>query len=141
MKTKFSSIVALRKRDMQECERSIMQNENKIASKKMQLSELEDELHHLCMPQNGTFYAFRAYEDGKRMLLFRIDEAKRELDALFANKNLLQTQYQKCHIEYEKVSFLDKKAQETLLKKLKLAEKKEIDDIAIMLYNKEGKAI
>ena len=36
MKTKFSAIVSLHKKDMQECERIIMQNENKINRKKFE---------------------------------------------------------------------------------------------------------
>ncbi|TLD96776.1 hypothetical protein LS71_004010 [Helicobacter jaachi] len=138
MKTKFSSIVSLRKKDMQACERSILQNENKIASKQTQIGAFQEEFLQLQMPQNGTFYAFRAYEESKNMLLSHIAFAKQELEGLLANKALLQEQYKKCHIEYEKVKFLEKKAQDEMIKRLKRQEALEIDEVALMLYNNAG---
>ena len=142
MKTKFSAIVHLRKRDMQECERAIMQNENKIASKRMQIDDIADELVGLKVPQSGAFQAFMAYEELKKMLLFRMGIAQQELEELHTNKMLLQEQYKKCHIEYEKMASLEKREQESMFKNLKLKEKKEVDEIATMLYsNTEGRFI
>lgn len=131
---KFSSIVKLRKKDMQNCERKIMQNENKIASKKTQINELQEEFANLTMPQSGSFDLYRVFEEAKRMLLVRLDILKEELEALEIIKITLQEQYKQCHIEYEKVRFLEKKAQDELIKKLKNREAKEIDEIALMLF-------
>ncbi len=89
MKTKFSAIVSLRKKDMQECERIIMQNENKIASKKMQIDEIADELVALQMPQKGAFDVFRAYNEMKRMLLLAMHNVQQELDELLKEKRVL----------------------------------------------------
>ncbi|WP_295701712.1 flagellar export protein FliJ [uncultured Helicobacter sp.] len=142
MKTKFSAIVSLRKKDMQECERIIMQNENKIASKKMQIDEIADELVALQMPQKGAFDVFRAYNEMKRMLLLAMHNVQQELDELLKEKRVLQEQYKKHHMEYEKMSFLDKKEQEAMIKALKIQEKRETDEIAIMLYgNPESRAV
>ncbi len=45
-------------------------------------------------------------------------------------------------MEYEKMSFLDKKEQEAMIKALKIQEKRETDEIAIMLYgNPESRAV
>lgn len=127
---------------MQECERIIMQNENKIASKKMQIDEIADELVALQMPQKGAFDIFRAYNEMKRMLLLAMHNAQQELDELLKHKLILQEQYKKHYMEYEKMSFLDKKEQEAMIKALKIQEKREADEIAIMLYgNTESRAV
>ena len=142
MKTKFSSIVSLRKKDMQECERVIMQNENRIANKQMQIDAIADEVVKLEMPRSGTFYAFKAYDEVKKMLFYRMSVAQSELDELQANKAILQAQYKKCHIEYEKMAFLDKREQENMLQAIKMQEKKVVDESAMMLYNNvDGKVI
>ncbi len=142
MKTKFDAIVRLRKKDMQECELTIMENENKIASKRMQLDEMQNELMKINMPLVGTFYAFMAYEEMKKMILLRIQKARDELEKLFENRYFLQTRYQKCHIEYEKMAFLEKREQDEILKKIKMKEKKEADEIAMMIYNNmDGKVL
>lgn len=128
----------LRKNDMQRIEKSIMQNENKIASKQSQIAVLQDEFLSLEMPNGGTFYAFRAFEETKNMLLSHIALQNAELESLHANKALLQEQYKRSHIEYEKVKFLEKKEQDSMLHKLKQQEKFESDEIALMLYNNAG---
>lgn len=138
MKTKFGAIVNLRKNDMQRIERSIMQNENKIASKQSQIAALQEEFLGLKMPSGGAFYAFRAFEETKNMLLSHIALHCAELESLQANKTLLQEQYKKSHIEYEKVKFLEKKEQDSVLHKLKMQEKIQSDEIALMLYNNAG---
>ena len=140
MSGKFSSIVKLRKKDMQNCERKIMQNENKIASKKTQIDELQEEFVNLTLPQSGSFDLYRVFEDSKNMLLARLAVAKEELEVLEITKVTLQEQYRQCHIEYEKVKFLEKKEQDELLKKLKLKESQEIDEIALMLFNNASKS-
>lgn len=142
MKTRFSAIVHLRKRDMQECERTIMQNENKIANKQMQIESIADEIVELKAPQYGTFYAFIAYNEVKQILFNRLSVAQNELEELLTHKAFLQTQYKQYHIEYEKMAFLDKREQEEILKAIKNREEKETDEIATLLYNNtEGRVI
>ncbi len=138
MKTKFSSIVSLRKKDMQVCELAMMQNESKIANKQIQIENLQKDFLQLKIPQAGTFYAFKAFEETKNMLLTHISLARNELEALFAHRKVLQEQYKKCNIEYEKVHFLDKKEHNGMIKNAKYKEKLEVDEIAVMLYNNAG---
>ena len=72
------------------------------------------------------------------MLLTHLALQNAELEFLQANKALLQEQYKKSHIEYEKVKFLEKKEQDSMLQKLKEQERLESDEIALMLYNNAG---
>ena len=90
------------------------------------------------MPSGGAFYAFRAFEETKNMLLAHIALHCAELESLQANKALLQEQYKKSHIEYEKVKFLEKKEQDSVLQKLKMQEKFQSNEIVLMLYNNAG---
>ncbi|MCX2716843.1 flagellar export protein FliJ [Helicobacter sp. MIT 21-1697] len=138
MKTKFAPIVSLRKKDMQMCEHAMMQNESKIAHKQKQIEHLQKDFLQLKIPQAGTFYAFKAFEETKNMLLAHINLARDELETLFAQRKVLQEQYKKCNIEYEKVHFLDTKEQNEMIKNAKYKEKLEVDEIAVMLYNNAG---
>ncbi|RDU59331.1 flagellar export protein FliJ [Helicobacter marmotae] len=138
MTTKFSPIIDLRKKDMQECERAILQNENNITNKRAQIERIADELVGLKMPQNGMFSAMQAYNEMKKMLLAHLQNIQDELNELLLHKNSLQNQYKKHHIEYEKIAFLDKKEQDKMFKALNNREKREVDEIAMMLYNRTG---
>lgn len=135
MRTKFSAIVDLRKKNMQKCEREIMQNENRIANKHNQIAHLNQSFENLKIPQNGSFDCFRAFEISKKAILYEIEMATQELQDLQNTKNALQERYRHLNIEYEKIKLLDKKVQDEAIKELKYREKIESDEIATMLYN------
>lgn len=123
---------------MQQCERALMQNENKIASQKTLIDEICDEMVQLDMPQSGSFYAFQIFSNQKAMIESNLRFATEELHILLMQKTQLQEQYKKLSIEYEKILFLDKSEQDHMLKRLKKQEELEIDEVAVMLYNNAG---
>lgn len=111
-----------------------MQVENQIASKHSQIQALQDEFYALKMPQGGSFEIYLTFEESKKHLLAHLDSVNEELEVLHIRKVTLQEQYKQLHIEYEKMNFLNKKEQDAILKKLRIKERLEVDEIAVMLY-------
>lgn len=134
MNTKFAPLVELRKNSIQKCERELLQIENHIASKHSEIQALEEEFYSLEAPQGGSFRIYLTFEESKKIVLAQISSAQEELEVLNIRKVTLQEQYRQLHIEYEKMKFLDQKARDEILKKLKRKERVEIDEMTMMLY-------
>lgn len=134
MNTKFAPLVELRKNNIQKCERELLQIENHIASKHSEIQALQEELYALEVPQGGSFGIYLTFEESKKNILAQISFAHEELEVLNIRKITLQEQHKQLHIEYEKMKFLNQKAQDELLKKLKRMERVEVDEITMMLY-------
>lgn len=138
MKTKYSAILNIKKNALQQQERKLLENQNKIANKQRQIAQLNDELHNLQIPQSGDFMLFSAFERQKYMVLGQIDIAKEELEALEIQKATLTHLYKESSVDYEKIKFLDTKIVESKLQQLRKQEEHQIDEVALMLYNNGG---
>jgi len=138
MKTAFSAILSLREKNLQKCEREILQNENLIANKKSEIEVLNSQFLALETPKSGEFITLMAFEKQKTIFASYIDKIKNELEMLLNRKIALQKQYKELNIEYEKVKFLEQKEQDALIKKINDKEKAELDEVALMLYNNGG---
>lgn len=134
MNTKFASLVELRKNSIQKCERELLQIENRIASKHSEMQALQEEFYALKAPQGGSFRVYLTFEESKKNVLAQISSMQEELEVLNIRKVTLQEQYKQLHVEYEKMKFLNQKAQDEILKKLKRRERVEVDEVAMMLY-------
>lgn len=111
-----------------------MQIENHIASKHSEIQALQEEFYALEAPQGGSFRIYLTFEESKKIILVQISSVQEELEVLNIRKVTLQEQYRQLHIEYEKMKFLNQKAQDEILKKLKRRERVEVDEVAMMLY-------
>jgi len=140
LKTRFSSLVNVKKNAMQKSE-SALEKANAIFLKANQA--LEDSIHELqtiAPPSNGQiadFLANRTLLDAQRGLIRHNEEwvafSKTELQKA-------QEQLKYATMEYEKFKYLEFEEQKALLKAAKIKEAKELDEIALMTYsNKDFK--
>jgi len=134
LKTRFSSLVHVKKNIMQKSERLLQQaNANRQNAKKA----LKDSLAYLQdiqAPQQGKiadFLANRALLDSQRAVIrhneewlaYTQDEIKKA-----------QEQLKKDMIEYEKYKYLEYEEMQKILKKQKIQEAKDLDEIALMTH-------
>jgi len=137
MKTRFSSLVTIKKNTMEKSER-LMQTANKnLQNAKAALEESLALLNDIHTPQTGNmseFLANRSLLDSQRSLI-----EHNEGWVAYADKEVLaaKEQLKLAMIEYEKFKYLELQEAEKILKAQKIQEAKDIDEVALMTHTKK----
>jgi len=137
MKTRYTPLLKLKKNELDRCERELQKANQALLSATSSLQEAYQHLETLQLPQNGTvkdMLSARSFisaqrevvEDKKNWLSF----AKHQVEAAIIK---LKTS----NIEYEKFKYLDFKEVKKLDKIRELKESKDLDEIALITFNKE----
>ncbi|MBA1432157.1 MAG: flagellar FliJ family protein [Epsilonproteobacteria bacterium] len=139
MKTRFSSLVTIKKNSMQKSERVVQKANQNLANAKEALQESLRSLEEITSPKEGNmaeFLANRSLLDAQRALI-----AHNEEWVTYAQKELLEAKEQLKHamIEYEKFKYLELQEIEKILKAQKLQEAKDLDEVALMTHTKKTK--
>ncbi len=142
MKTRFNSLVTLKKRTMQKSE-EILQGLNKdlnSASEALQLSY--DSLKDVEIPITGTMsdmLASRTLLSSQRSL---IHHNKEWVDFATNQVNQAREQLKLDMIEYEKFNYLELEEIKKMLQEIKIKEAKDLDEVALMAHaNNKRKSI
>lgn len=141
MKTKFTQLVILRKKKVDEAELMLQKNAQQIQAKQAEIDALVREFATLEEPKSGVYQAFLTFVHHKNEYRQTIDSKMGELALLKKQKQDLQEHFKAQNIEYEKAKYLDGLEVKKILEKLKKQESKDLDEISVMLYanNKEQK--
>jgi len=137
MKTRFSSLVAIKKNSVQKSERVVQAANQKLANAQEALRESLRELEDITTPQEGNmaqFLANRSLLDAQRALI-----AHNESWVAYAQKELQEAKEQLKYamIEYEKFKYLEYQEIEKILKAQKLKEAKDLDEVALMTHTRK----
>ena len=140
MKTRFSSLVNVKKNTMQKSESAFQKANAIFLSAKEALKNSLEELQGITPPQNGQiadFLANRTLLDAQRSL---INHNKEWVNFSEAEMQKAKEQLKFDMIEYEKFKYLEYEEQKALIKEAKIKEAKDLDEIALMTYsNKDHK--
>ncbi|HFB53836.1 MAG TPA: hypothetical protein ENJ67_03810 [Sulfurimonas autotrophica] len=139
MKTRFSSLVTVKKNSMQKSERVVQTANKNLQNAKEALQTSLLELQKIETPHEGNmaeFLANRSLLDAQRALI-----AHNEGWVTYAQKELLEAQEQlkRDMIEYEKFKYLELQEIEKVLKAQKVQEAKDLDEVALMTHTKKTK--
>jgi flagellar biosynthesis chaperone FliJ len=139
MKTRFSSLVKLKKSTMQKSERVVQKANVDLSSANTALEKSYESLQEITPPQSGSMSDFLAsrtlLSSGRGLIQHNNDWVG------FAKKQLLQAK-EKLRldmIEYEKFKYLEFQDIEKEIKKLKVKEAKDLDEVALMIYAQKEK--
>jgi len=137
MKTRFSSLVTIKKSAMQKSERVVQSANADLNSALVALEISRNSLHDISSPQSGmmsSFLASRKLLDSGRSLITHNQEwvnyAKNQL-------NLAKEELNKSMIEYEKFNYLELEEIKKILYKQKLQESKELDEVALLTHTRK----
>jgi chaperonin cofactor prefoldin len=136
VKTKFDSILKIKKVKVDEIENRIAKLDSQIELLNSQLSQTERELKEMHYPIRGNFALISQFKLLQNSKLNEISNIKSELQQLFIKKERLILELKEAKLEYEKIDYLRKEEISKYIKKEKEREKREIDEIAIMLHKR-----
>jgi len=134
LKTRFTSLVTLKKNKMQESEQVLSKANLALNNAKSALEESYTFLNDIEEPKSGTISSLLA----NRVLLSSqrnlINKNKEWIN--FAQKQLEQAkeQLKKDMIEHEKFKYLELEEIKKIIKKQKEQEAKDLDEVALMTY-------
>lgn len=134
MKTKFTQLVLLRKKKVDEAEIMLQKNAQAISVKQSEIDALVREFATLQEPKSGIYQAFLTFAHHKDEFRQTIDFKMQELAQLKHRKKELQEYFRVQNIEFEKAKYLDGLEVKKMLEQAKKQETKDLDEISVMLY-------
>ena len=139
MKTRFSSLVTVKKNTMQKSERVLQKANQNLQNAQAALQTSLLELQKITTPHEGSmaeFLANRSLLDAQRALI-----AHNKGWVEYAQKEVLEAkeQLKRDMIEYEKFKYLELQEIEKILKAQKIQEAKDLDEVALMTHTKKTK--
>ena len=138
MKTRFSSLVTLKKSTMKKSERAVQSANADLNSAVMALEISKNSLNSIDTPQSGIMNDFLA---SRRLLDSGRDLIKHNQEWTEYAKNqvaLVKDQLKIDMVEYEKFKYLDLQEIKKIIKKQKMLEAKELDEVALMTHTRKN---
>ncbi len=138
MKTKFTAVVKIKKKRVDDIQNSIFAVDALIAKTEMTLAETKNRFNTLEPPHQGTFSNLIAFEDMKKAFRHEIEMLKMTLANHQNQKNMLIGALKEANAEFEKMKYLEDEEIRKVIKARTTKEAKELDEIGVMLYNNRG---
>jgi len=136
MKTKFDSIVKIKKNELKKIENDLIKVNSAINLINEKIEELNKNLSLMSLPKAGNFREIYQIKSMQGIVRKEIENYKNQLNMLNERKNLLTQKHKQANIDYEKMKYLQTVEIKKALKKEKLQEQMQMDEIAIMLNEK-----
>jgi len=135
MKTKFTDVVKIKKKIVDDIQNSIFAVDALIVKTKNILSDTKTRFHSLEPPHEGTFSSLIAFEDMKKAFRLEIETLIATLTSYQNQKSRLLRELKEANAEFEKMKHLDDEEILKIMKARAVKESKELDEIGVMLYN------
>ena len=136
MKTKFDSVVKVKKQAVDNIERNIQKVNASINELKYKIKELNETLLSFSLPKEGSFALLNQIKHQQHILREEIEKLKNQIIILENRKKELLNELKKANIEYEKMKYLQAEEIKKIIKEKKLKEARDMDEIAILLRGK-----
>jgi flagellar biosynthesis chaperone FliJ len=137
LKTRYTSLVGVKKNIMQKRERELQALNLKLKNARLALENSKDDINNIQTPHEGNMSAFlasRTLLDTQRSLISHneawVNYTQQEVQE--AKKNL-----QEATTEFEKFKYLETTEIKKQIQQLKIKEAKDLDEVALMTYNKK----
>ena len=134
MKSQFSKIAKIRKQKRDAIERELMKSQNKERLLTHKIASLYDDIAAVQMPKEGLVTLLLMVNEQKSILNRKKKRYEQELFVVERNTKRLQGEYQKAHVEYEKIKYLEEQELQAMMDKLKREEQLYLDEISTMLF-------
>ena len=139
MKTRYTSLVSVKKNIMQKSERELQSVNAKLKNAKKALEESKQDINTIQTPQNGkasSFLATRTLLDAQRSLITHNEEWVKYTQG---EVQQAQQKLQKDTTEFEKFKYLETEEIKKKLQEIKIKEAKDLDEVALMTFGRKDK--
>jgi len=134
MKSQFSKIAKIRKQKRDAIERELMKSQNKERLLTHKIASLYDDIAAVQIPKEGLVTVLLMVNEQKSILNREKKRCEQELFVVQRNTKKLQLDYQKAHVEYEKIKYLEEQELQAIMDKIKREEQLYLDEISTMLF-------
>jgi len=134
MKSQFSKIAKIRKQKRDAVERELMKSQNKERMLHHKIDSIYGEIAAIQIPKEGMISALLMVGEQKSILSREKKRCEQELFVVQRNTKKLQLEYQKAHVEYEKIKYLEEQELQAIMEKIKREEQLYLDEISTMLF-------
>ncbi len=138
MKTRYTPLLKLKKSELDRCERELQKANQTLHNANSSLQEAYSLLATLALPQSGTIQEMlsaRSFISTQREI---VEDKKNWVGFAQEQVTLAIGKLKLSNIEYEKFKYLDFEELKKIIKLRTLKEAKDLDEIALMTYNKKG---
>ncbi|MBR2494537.1 flagellar FliJ family protein [Helicobacter sp.] len=137
MIAQFDKLIKAQEQKLSLCEQHIVRYNNDIAAKQSQVNGLISQIAQMSLPKAGDFSVLLQANAKKRAFVFEIDSLQEQIAKDKARIQELEREYRLLCIEFEKLKHIREIERENLIKTLKQKERRELDEVAILLHRKE----
>jgi flagellar export protein FliJ len=137
MKTKFSQLVKVKKRELDEIESKLLEIQNHKRRVESQIENILQEIKELKTPQSGNFAKLNLSYSHLSHLSNQKKSKEEELIKIANKIEAIKELYKKANIEYEKIKYLDEQEIKKQLEEIKIKENKDMDEIANLLHSRK----
>lgn len=134
MKTKFTPIVKFKKSELDKREERVQNLILQLRNQESRLKSEIDLLMHINQPTSGTITEYKSIQ----LLIHRqreiINEAIQRVEELKEALLLAKKRQQEAYVEFEKYKYLESEEVKKMLKKIKLKETKDLDEVALQAF-------
>ena len=134
MKSQFSKIAKIRKQKREVIERDLLKSKNKEKMLSHKIASFYEQIHAITLPKEGTVSMLSLIAEQKKILGRDKKSCEQELLSVQNETRMLQEAYQKAHIEYEKIHYLEEQELQAMIAKLKRQEQLDLDEVSTQLF-------
>ncbi len=140
MKTRFADLLKVKKQKLDEVERQLLDVQNRKRRLEYKIEQIDHEIETLKLPKSGEFGLMQISRVGFLTLISQKEQLTTKL--LLREQQIvgLKALYKEVSIEYEKIAYLEEEEIQKEMKRVKVEEAKDLDEIANILFvNKQKK--
>jgi len=141
MKTKFSQLVKVKKRRIDEIENELLDTQNQKRRVLIQIEDLLKEISKIKTPKSGSFSQINIAHFHLKNFSNQKNRYEEEIVKLDQQILGIKELYKEANIEFEKVKYLEDLEIQKQLHELKIKENKDMDEIANMLFAKQSRDV
>lgn len=137
MKTKFSQLVKVKKRKVDDIENELLDIQNQKRRVIFLIEGISKEISEIIIPKSGSFSKMNIVH--MHLKNFSNQKSSYEEKIIRLNQQIegIKELYKEANIEFEKVKYLEDLEIKKQLHELKIKENKDMDEIANLLFTKQ----
>ncbi len=139
MSSKYTPVVKVRKQELDKAETNLAKAKQRQRANEEAFAKANAEYLGVRLPSSGSVEILRQGLEFKEIAKNVKDAAKEKVELSAKEMRHFQHLYKNAHLEYEKIKYLESEELKAVQEKLKKAEQKALDDIAVSKYFREKK--